>query len=185
LHLEFQRKQTVIDERHTLAGWRVYVTNTSPEKMTLQQSIRYYRDEWRVERGGHRLKKGSLPVLPLFLRIPERIKGLMLLMTIALQAITLIEFVIRRELQQQGETLTGLVPGNPKKKTARPTAERILAQFKELHCFIEENSDRVVGYLVEALTSLQIRILTLLNVPIDIYDLSFNFPVSGAAMGRR
>jgi transposase len=47
--------------------------------MTLNQSTQYYRDEWLVERGFHRFKKGYIPALPL----SERIKGLLL--TIALQ----------------------------------------------------------------------------------------------------
>ena len=176
LELDFHRNESVIEEQSALAGWRVYVTNTAKERMSLQQSVRYYRDEWRVERGMHRFKRGSLPALPLFLRIPERIKGLMLLLTIALQVLTLMEFVIRRELAKRGETLSGLVPGNPKMKTARPTAERILSQFKELNCLIEEKEGRVIGSMVEALTSLQKHILTLLKVPTDIYDLSFNRP---------
>ena len=174
LELDFHRNESVIEEQSALAGWRVYVTNTAKERMSLQQSVRYYRDEWRVERGMHRFKRGSLPALPLFLRIPERIKGLMLLLTVALQVLTLMELVIRRELAKGGETLSGLVPGNPKMKTALPTAERILSQFKELNCLIEEKEGRVVGYMVEALTPLQEQILKLLKVPTDIYDLSFN-----------
>jgi len=176
LELDFQRNESVIEEQSALAGWRVYVTNTPKERMSLQESVRYYRDEWRVERGMHRFKRGSLPALPLFLRISERIKGLMLLLTVALQVLTLMEFVIRQELAKREETLSGLVPGNPKMKTTRPTAERILSQFKELNCLIEEKEGRVVGYMVEALTPLQEHILTLLKVPTDIYDLSFNRP---------
>lgn len=133
----------------------------------------YYRDEWRVERGMHRLKRGSLPVLPLFLRIPERIRGLMLLLTIALQLITLLEFVIRRELSKNNETLTGLVPGNPKMKTARPTTERLLAQFKEINCLIEINEERMIGQIVEPLTPLQERILILLGLSPKIYKFKF------------
>ena len=141
--------------------------------MSVQQSVRYYRDEWRVERGMHRFKRGSLPALPLFLRIDERIKGLMMLLTIALQVLTLMEFVIRRELKKNGETLAGLVPGNPKMKTARPTAERILAQFKEINYLIEDTRGRVSGRIVETLTPLQERILILLGLSPEIYELSF------------
>lgn len=158
-----------------LAGWRIYVTNMPEEKLSLQESVRYYRDEWTVERGMHRFKRGSLPILPLFLRIPERIKGLMLLLTIALQILTLMEFVIRREMASCNETLSGLVPGNPKMKTARPTAERIIAQFKGLHCIIEEKGGIVTGYIVEKLTPLQERILTLLKIPRDIYNINFSY----------
>jgi len=42
--------------------------------------------------------------------------------TIALQVLTLIEFVSRKELSERQEILSGLVPGNPKMKTPRPTA---------------------------------------------------------------
>jgi transposase len=69
---------------------------------------------------------GRIAALPLFLRIPERIKGLMLLLTIALQVLTMMEFVSRKELSKRDETISGLVPGNPKMKTRRPTSERLL-----------------------------------------------------------
>lgn len=175
LKLYFQVNQTVLEENQALAGWRIYVTNTSDETMTLEQSVRYYRDEWLVERSFHRFKKGKLPILPLFLRIPERIKGLMLLLVVALQVFTLIEFVIRRELTQQGETLAGLVPGNPSIKTTRPTAERIISQFNNLHLIIIETRKRIRGHLLEALTPLQQRILELLRMERNIYEgLSFN-----------
>ena len=80
-----------------------------------------------MERGFHRFKKGGIPALPLFLRIPERIKGLMPLLTVALQVLTSIEFVTRKELEGSGESISGLVPGNPKMKTDRLTAERMLS----------------------------------------------------------
>jgi len=35
-----------------------------------------------VEHGFHRFKKGSLPALPLFLHLDERIQGLMLLLEV-------------------------------------------------------------------------------------------------------
>jgi transposase len=119
-----QRHEAALDAQSDLLGWRIYVTNTSAERMSLEQSLKYYRDEWTVARGFHRFKQGCLPVLPLFIRLPERIKGLMLLLFIALQVLTLMEFVVRRELAENKEKLAGLVPGNPKMATARPTAER-------------------------------------------------------------
>ncbi len=141
ISFQFHRKTAAIDESLALAGWRIYVSNAEPHVMTLDQSVRYYREEWLVERGFHRFKQGSLPTLPLYLRLPERIKGLMLILTLALQAITLIEFVARRNLAaSQQKTLSGLVPGNPKMKTARPTTERLLAQLEGLHLLIEQYS---------------------------------------------
>ena len=171
-----QRQEEAIKAQCDLLGWRIYVANTPAERMSLEQSLKYYRDEWTVERGFHRFKQGCLPVLPLFIRLPERIKGLMLLLFIALQVLTLMEFVVRRELAENQEKLAGLVPGNPKMTTARPTAERLLSQFKELHLLIEYKGSEITGRLVERLSPLQEKILTLLKVPRELYNLSFSEP---------
>ncbi len=171
-NLGFERNELAIEQSLTLAGWRIYVTNTPENRLSLNKSTRYYRNEWLVERGFHRFKRGKIPALPLYLRIPERIKGLMLLLTIALQALTLIEFVVRRELAEKNEALQGLVPGLPKMKLPRPTAERLLAIFDNLHLIVEENESIASGRVLEPLTPLQNRILSLLKIPVYLYELS-------------
>ena len=170
--LRTHRNPAAIDETLTLAGWRIYVSNVDAHGLSLNQSVRYYREEWLVERGFHRFKQGCLPALPLYVRLPERIKGLMLLLTIALQAITLIEFVARRNLAATQQPLSGLVPGNPKMKTHRPTNERLLAQFEGLHLLIEQTQQSIRLRLIEDLNPLQLTILTLLELSPTVYDLS-------------
>jgi transposase len=171
-YLQVQRNLTAIQERDQLAGWRIHVTNVPPDQMSLAQAIGYYRDEFLVEHGFHRFKHGSLPVLPLFLQLPERICGLMLLLLVALQVLTLLEFVTSRELSQRHESLLGLVPGNPKMKTQRPSAERMLARFSGLHWLGQPTATGLMGHIVEPLTPLQRRILDLLGIPETIYGLS-------------
>ena len=165
ISVQVHRNEAAIEEFKALAGWRIYVTNVPADRMTVNQSTQYYRDEWLVERGFHRFKKGQIPALPLFLRIPERIKGLMLLLTVALQVLTLMEFMARRELAKSNETISGLVPGNPKMKTNRPTAERMLSQFHNLNLLIQEERRTVQATLLGGLTMLQKRILLLLRLP--------------------
>jgi transposase len=176
-HLTVGRNVATIAEAQQLAGWRIHVTNVPTAQMSLQQAIGYYRDEFLVERGMHRFKRGSLPVLPLFLKLPERIRGLMLLLLIALQLLTLLEFVAQRELARRQETIRGLVPGNPKMKTSRPSAERILARFHGLHWLGEWTETGTTGKVVEALTPVQRRILDLLDVPESIYTLNATVPI--------
>ena len=112
--------------------------------------------------------------MPRYLRIPERIKGLMLLLTVALQVLTLMEFVSGRELSKNNETISGLIPGNPKMKTGRPTEERLLSQFDNLHLLIEEKKNKIKALTVEGVNALQKRILSILRLPENIYNLSFN-----------
>jgi transposase len=177
LHLEFQSDENAIEEQRLLAGWRIYVINIPASSLSLEQAMSYYRDEWLVEHGFHRFKKGGLPALPLFLRLDERIRGLMLLLMIALQALTLLEFVSQSQLKANQDTIAGLVPGNPKMKTDHPSAERILAQFEGLHLFIEETETHLNARIIELLTPVQQRLLVLLNIPDTIYALSSSQPI--------
>jgi transposase len=174
IQVTFERDDAAWDVVLALAGWRIYVTNAALGALSLDQAITYYRDEWLVERGYHRFKQGSLPVLPLWVRLPERIRGLMLLLLFALQALTLMDFVARRELVRRQETLAGLVPGNPKMKTVRPTAERMLARFQNLHLMVKHTQTSITGEIVESLTPLQRRILELLGIPETVYEIQFS-----------
>ncbi|NJK32834.1 MAG: transposase [Deltaproteobacteria bacterium] len=85
-----QRNEEALAEELRLAGWRIYVSTSAVEDVSLVQAMALYREEWTVEHGYHRWKGGWLPALPLFLHIEQRIRGLMLLLLIALQVLSLI-----------------------------------------------------------------------------------------------
>jgi transposase len=53
-------------------------------------------------------------------------------LSLAVRMLTLIEFVVRRNLKQNKEKLTGLIENNPKKGIDNPTAERLLKAFDEI-----------------------------------------------------
>jgi len=79
----------------------------------------------------------------------------------------------RKELAKKDETISGLVPCNPKMKTSRPTTERLHSQFDNIHLLIEEKGGKISGVMVEGLTFIQKQILSILQLPEKIYDLSF------------
>jgi transposase len=167
LQLKFHRKPTAIEEARQLAGWRLYVTNAPITRLTLSQAVVYYRDEWLLERGFHRFKRGRLPAIPMYFQNQDRIVGLMFLLTIALRVFTLMEFVVRLALETTSETLAGLYEGNPKRVTARPSAEQLLKAFCNLTLYLLPNS----SIFVSPLSMLQRQILSLMNIPESIYCL--------------
>lgn len=112
-----------------MAGWRLYVTNADGSQLSLPQAVMYYRDEWFLERGFHRFKRGSLPALPIYFQNTDRIAGLMFLLNLALRVFTLMEFVVKQALIETQQSLFGLYDGNPKRKTERPSAEKMLKAF--------------------------------------------------------
>ncbi len=75
---------------------------------------------------------------------------------------------IGRKLAEQQAELVGLHAENPKKGTARPTTERLLAAFRQVTLTRIELPTGVVHH-VPPLTPLQCRILELLDLSPDIY----------------
>jgi len=161
-------RPAAIAEAERLAGWRLYVTNTPAQRLSLASAVQCYRQEWQPEQGFHRLKGGQLAITPLFLRNEDRIRGLLVLLGIALRVLTLTEFVVRRDLAATGEKLKGLYAGNPNRATAQPTAERLLKAFAEITLYRHETPSKV-WYEVTVLSPLQRRILHALGIPESVY----------------
>ena len=162
------RRTTAIQQAEQLAGWRLYVSNAAPDQLSLAQSIDYYCDQWQPERGFHRWKRGELPALPLYLKYEARIRGLMVLLSIGLRVLTLVEFVVRRELGQRHEKLAGLYEGNRQRATDRPTTERLLRAFAGIVLYCCRTGEQV-SYQLTPLTDLHQHILHLMSLPADLY----------------
>ncbi|PHJ60651.1 hypothetical protein VF07_35265 [Nostoc linckia z6] len=95
----------------------------------------------------------------MFVQRDDQLTGLIHLLSLALRLLTIIEFVVRRQLITQSKTLTGPYPDNPKKQTDRPTAERLLRAFSNLTLTIIEVRGQRFGY-VPPLTFLHQEIIT-------------------------
>lgn len=109
-------------------GWKAFVTNATPERLSLAEAVLCYRNEYRVERIFNRLKS-RLHIAPLFVKQDDQIEGLTYLLTLGVRVLTVTEFVLRRSLEQDQVTLPGLHPENKRKMTGTPTAERLLQAF--------------------------------------------------------
>jgi transposase len=165
--LQFEDCPDAIAESQALCGWRIYVTNAPQSRLSLTQAVTHYREQWQVEHGFHRFKRGSLPALPLYLQDEKRIVGLMFLLTLALRLFTLVEFVVRQELQTQEQPqLAGLYAGNPKRTTPRPTTEQLLRAFQGLTLYFLKDGTVEIS----TLNPLQEKILALMRVPISVYQ---------------
>lgn len=149
-------------------GWRVYGTNQPAEQLSLEQAMLAYRQEYLVERSLGRLKGRPLSLTPMYVHRDEHATGLIRLLSIGLRVLTLLEYVVRRQLAAQGEKLAGLYAGNAKRETARPTAERLLEAFQEMTLTVVEGATQTHRHLT-ALSPLQVRILELLGFSSQVY----------------
>ncbi|WP_262561340.1 hypothetical protein [Acaryochloris sp. CCMEE 5410] len=110
----------------------MYVTNAPISQLPLPQAVLYYREEWLVERGFIASSGGGYPRCRSISK-PKSNCRLMFLLTLALKAFTLVEFVVRRALQAAEESLAGLYDGNPKRATQRPSTENSLRRLTKSH----------------------------------------------------
>ena len=131
-------------------------------------AVNCYRQHWQPDHGFQRLTGGLLAIAPLFLRDEARIRGLLVLLGIALRVLTLTEFVARRDLAATGEQLPGLYAGNPQRTTAHPTAERLLTAFAPITLY-RHHTNTALWYEVTPLSPLQRRILHALGIPESVY----------------
>ncbi len=149
-------------------GWRVYGTNQPLEQLSLAQAVLAYRSEYQVERSLGRLKGQPLSLTPMYVQRDDHATGLIRLLSIALRVLTLLEFVGRRQLAAAGAKLAGLYAGNPRRETARPTAERLLEAFRDITLTISEGPEQTTRHLT-TLSPLQQRILEILGFSSELY----------------
>jgi transposase len=163
-----ERQEAIIADLKLSLGWKAYVTSESAEKLSFEKAMLSYRKEWLIERGFHRLKGSPLSLNPLFVKRDDQVKGLNYLMSIALRVLTLVEFVVRRELKQNNEQLLGLHAENPKKMNNMPTTERLLQVFSHVTLTIGTVAGHAFRH-VSPLSALQGKILNLLGMNDRIY----------------
>lgn len=160
--------ETAIVQHQYTFGWRIYVSNAPTEQLSFEKAVLTYRDEWIVEQGFHRFKGKSLGAHPVFVQRDDQVRGLLHLLSLGLRLLTLIEFVVHRQLTQTQETLRGLYPENPKKSTNSPSSERILKAFDNITLSIFEVEGQSYRHLTP-LTPLQEKIIQLLGLSPQIY----------------
>jgi transposase len=150
-------------------GWKAFVTNAGPQRLSLQEAVLCYRNEYRVERIFHRLKS-RVHIAPLFVKLNEQIEGLTYLLTLGVRVLTVTEFVLRRSLEIAQASLPGLHPENKHKRTDKPTAERVLRAFAGISLTIIKNAagEDILRRLTP-LSELQEDILQRLGLGVTLY----------------
>ena len=163
------RQEDTIAARRQRFGWKTFVTNAGPKRLSLQEAVLGYRNEYRVERIFHRLKS-RVHIAPLFVKLNDQIEGLTYLLTLGVRVLTVMEFVLRRSLQNDHAKLPGLHPENKTKMTDTPTAERILKAFANVSLtIIKQAAGEGILRRLTPLSGVQETILQCLGLGISLY----------------
>jgi transposase len=164
--LEVSRCEEQITQTKREMGWRVYATNQ--RTLNLAGVVWGYRGQNRLEDNWSRLKGQPLGLTPMYLQHESRILGLVLLLSLGLRLLTLLEWTMRKKLQESGQTLKGLYAGQPGRQAKRPSAELLLEAFKGISLAVVEAAGEQAAHL-PPLTALQQKLLDLWGLPPDLY----------------
>jgi transposase len=165
--VEVHRDDGAIGETKRGMGWQVYGTNGMG--LSLPQVVWAYRGQYRIENDWSRLKGRPLGLTPLYLQDEGRIQGLVYVLSLALRVLTLVEWVVRARLRQEGATVAGVYAGQPGRKTARPSAELLLETMATISVSVVEVGGQTHAML-SPLTDVQKRLLQLWELPPDLYE---------------
>jgi transposase len=164
--VEVTRREDALAQARRELGWQVYATNHLA--MSLTAVVWGYRGQYRIEDDWSRLKGRSLSLTPMYLQDESRMQGLVLLLSLAVRLLTLLEWQVRKKLQDSGQTLTGIYPGQPGRQARRPSAEMLLKVFQGISLSVVEVAGEV-SFHVRPLTPPQERLLALWDLPADLF----------------
>jgi transposase len=162
------RNSAAIAAAEFRAGWRLYATNASEEQLPLKQAVLAYRDQYIEENVFRRLQGKTLSITPVYVQRDDHAKGLFHLLTLAARLLSLGDHLAKGNLAQDQAALAGIYPGNPKRSTATPTTERMLAAFDNLNLTVIPLAGQL-HYQVTPLTAVQLRILELWELSDTLY----------------
>lgn len=139
-HLAVSRQEEAIDAAKAGLGWQVYGTNELG--LSLAAVVWGYRGQYQIEKGWLCLKGRPLSLTPMYLADEGWMAGLVLLLSLALRVLTLLQWQVRQQLQERGESLRGLYAGQAGRKTSSPSAELLLRAFRGISLTVVEVAGR-------------------------------------------
>lgn len=167
--LTVSRNQDAIAAAFFRCGWRIYATNAPASRLSLQQAVLTYRDQYLEENIFARLHGKFLSITPLYIQRDDHAAGLFHLLSLAVRLLALGDFQMRQALAKDNSSLAGIYDGNAKRSTATPTTERILKAFEHINLLLLVVAPGVLRSVLTPLSPLQERILALLALPTSLY----------------
>jgi len=178
LSVEIRPDEAAVQHAQLKSGCFVLLSNTvqeGPEAVGSRDLLFAYKDQGYVERNFGFLKDAAI-VNSLFLKSPERIEALGLILVLSLLVWRLIERTMRLSLKQTDSTITGW----DKKQTSRPTSFMMTTYFQAVPV-IRTAQGRMLG---NPLNPIQLGYLVILGLsPAIFVDPNAGFVDQSAASG--
>lgn len=126
---ELTKDQQAIETARQQSGHFILATNDTNETLTMDELLSLYKSQQSVERGFRFLKSPEFLTSSIFLKKPERIEALLMVMTCSLMVYAALEHRIRTGLKENDL----FFPDMKKKPTQKPTAKWVFFCFAGIY----------------------------------------------------
>ena len=157
IQAQFKINQEAIHSARQQKACFILGTNIPIADLTDHEVFTAYKKQSSVERGFRFLKDPLFFVSSLFIKKPERIQALLMIMTLALFVYSIAQRRLRQQLKDQQETL----PNQLNQPTATPTLRWVFQMLDGIHRVVTTSPEGVKQIMMEGLTQLRIKILKL------------------------
>ena len=158
------REEAVEQARRTLGRFILATNVLDPDELSPEDMLLEYKAQAAsVERGFRFLKDPLFFADSLFLKNPQRITALTMIMVLALLIYALAERKLRQQLAATGES----VPNQVGKKTQTPTMRWVFQLFEGIDLLLVRQNGHVVARRVLNLKPVHRDILRLLGPPVE------------------
>ena len=139
LYIPLNRREKALKQ----LGIFILSTNDLSEDMTMTTMLSTYKAQQSVEKGFRFLKSPDFLTNSIFLKKPERIEALLMVMTTCLMVYASLEHQIRKKLKEQARYF----PDQKKKPTQKPTARWVFQCFHGVSIiYLEGQTPMVVNW---------------------------------------
>lgn len=168
IQARFQINQEAIRVARQHKACFILATNIPIADLTDHAVLTAYKKQSFVERGFRFLKDPLFFVSSLFIKKPERIQALLMIMTLALFVYSIAQRRLRQQLKDQNETL----PNQLNQPTATPTLRWVFQMLDGIHRVVTLSLEGVKQIMIEGLTTLRIKLLKLFGTSVcQIYQI--------------
>ncbi len=153
----FEKDDTKIECEKNKKGKFIIASNDV--NLDSNEALKEYKGQQSVERGFRFLKDPLFFASSIFLKKPERIVSLGMIMVLCLLVFSVAQLKLRKALEEKKES----IPNQLGKPTMKPTMRRVFQMFDGISLLIvlENELEKIVG--VSNLTEIQKKILSLMG----------------------
>jgi transposase len=150
-------KEVVEKEKHEKSCF-ILGSNLLPTDYTDEEVITGYKNQQAVERGYRFLKDPYFFAQGFFLKKPERISALIMVMTLSLLIYSIAQRRLRKALKEQNEIL----PDRDKKAIKKPTLRWALHLLRGVHC-VSQKIGGEMRYSLQGMSETKKKIIRLMG----------------------